>query len=360
MSAFHVRTNMTCLLAMLVSLLAQLSFVDTLQGQELKRVFAHIDAQTSALVRIDSTFLDALIDTAKQDEKDSEQTVLQLRLKQTREILGDDPIWLTIGFPRMPLSVQILIPDADGKRIAKLNDLWDVPKRPRSPKRPRYGPAPQFVIRRLEDSDSAGTTDSARLNQWKKLMLAGEGIENEQGSIRFACLPPAYLYETYQELLTDLPEYLGGGPVTVLTDGLQSVSGTIDLKAGALEATIRSASPEAAAAFADQATKSFAKLKAENLVAWMRHAPDRSPNKIAALIHPLVQRSTFKPVKSQVHWQIEASENWRPKKMLELAVGSQAIRSATTRLRNLALGILNYESGFGFLPPPRAPMNQQV
>ena len=79
--------------------------------------------------------------------------------------------------------------------------------------------------------------------------------DSQQATIKFGCLPPTSLYDAYRELLTDLPDYFGGGPVTVLTDGMQSVSGTVDLKTGALDGTIDSASPAAASAFADQATQ---------------------------------------------------------------------------------------------------------
>ena len=129
MSTFYLRTNVKCLTGLIVGLLTLSGFLNDLQAQEFEQVSAHINAQTSVVVRIDSTVLDALIEAAKQSENDSEQTVLQLRLKQTREILGSDPIWLTIGFPNPPLSVQILVRDPDDKRIEKLKDLWDYPKR---------------------------------------------------------------------------------------------------------------------------------------------------------------------------------------------------------------------------------------
>lgn len=345
MSTFYLRTNVHCLTGMIASLLTLLSFVNTLHGQELDQLSAHIDARTSALVRVDSAALDTLIDAAKQSGKDSEQTVLQLRLKQTRDILGNDPIWLTMGFPMTPLSVQILVRDPDGKRIEKLKDLWDFPKRP------PYGRDPQVVIRRLKESDQRGTANPARLDQWQKLMDLPADIKAQRGTIQFGCLPPANLYDTYLELLTDLPDYLGGGPVTVLTDGLQNISGTIDLKTGALEATIGSASPEAASAFSDQATQSLARFNALNVLSWMQSG-DRSPNGLVVLIRALLQRSTFKPVESQVRWQIDAGD-WIPKKILELVVGPQSNRSATRRLRDLALGILNYESANRHFPPPR-------
>ena len=173
--------------------------------------------------------------------------------------------------------------------------IWDYPERP------PYGPEPQVVIRQLKDSDRSGSEDSARLEQWKKLLTLSDDTDSQQATIKFGCLPPAGLYDTYRELLTDLPDYLGGGPVTVLTDGMQGVSGTVDLKMGALEGTIDSASSAAASAFADQATQLLKSLPTTS----------RDQNAITKLILPLLQRSTFQPVESQVRWQIAASADWR-------------------------------------------------
>ena len=307
MSTLYGYTNARRLTGMIASLITLMSFVNAVHGQEFDQVSAHIDAQTSALVRIDSAALDALIDTTKQDGKDSEQTVLQVRLKQTRELLGNDPIWLAIGFPIKPWAVRILVRDPDQKRIEQLNGLWDIPKH-------------LTLIQELKESDQLVSNNSARLDQWKKLLAPPEDLKSQRGMIRFGCLPPANLYDTYTELLTDLPDYLGGGPVTVLTDGLQSVSGTFDLKTGRLEGTIGSASSAAAIAFADQATKLITALPTVD--------KDRS---LLKPIRDLLQSSTLKPVEKQVRWQIEAKENWQPKKVLELAVGSQSGLSATKR-----------------------------
>ena len=87
--------------------------------------------------------------------------MLQARLKKTRDILGDDPVWLTMGFPKTPLSMKFLLRDPNDERIKKLKELWDVPKRP------DYGPEPQVVIRSLKDFDLKASVDSARLDQWK-------------------------------------------------------------------------------------------------------------------------------------------------------------------------------------------------
>jgi len=249
MSTLFPNKLLRCPAFLTASLLIVLCSVNSLHGQGLDQVSQHFNTETSVLVRIDPAVFDALIGEDRQDEEDLEQTVLQARLKKAQEILGDEAIWLVIGFPQTPLSVQIIVSDPDGKRIENLKELWDFTKRP------PFGPVPSVVFRNLADADSSNSIEASRLEDWEKLWA--NKTEAPQGTIQFACLPPAHLYETYLELLPQLPGDLGGGPVTLLTDGLRSASGSFDLKTGMLKSSIKSASPDAAAAFGKRLTLLF-------------------------------------------------------------------------------------------------------
>ena len=336
MSTFNPTKTLRCMAASFTSLLVGLIFLSSLHGQDLDQVLAHVDDETSALVRIDSGTIDALIGDEADGDGDPEQTVLQVRLKQVKELLDGDPIWLTVGFPQTPLSIQILVRDPDGKRVETLKEMWDFPKRP------PFGPEPAVVMRKLSEPNPANSINPAQLEKWKR--LTAERMGNKQGSVTFACLPPADLYETYEELLTELPDSLGGGPISLLTDGLQSISGSFDPKTGAMGSKIGSASAKAAAAFAERATQLLASLKTAG--------PDSDS---AKRTQPLIQQfgsSVFQSTEGKIRWQIPASETWQPEKIIELAFGSASNRSAMKRLRGLALGALNYESAMQHLPPP--------
>ena len=92
-------------------------FTTLLYGQETDPAFAHITAETCVLVRIDAAALDGLIQEIRPTDAAIKQIELQRRLKQTREILNGDPVWLTVGFPQMPLATKVLVRDPGGKRI---------------------------------------------------------------------------------------------------------------------------------------------------------------------------------------------------------------------------------------------------
>lgn len=318
-----------------VSCLFLLSLLNPSHGQTLEQVLNHVDAQTTMLVKIEAASLDALIEATAKDG-DAEQEVLHVCLKKTRELLAGDPIWMTFGFPQTPVRVQVFISDSEGKRIEALNELWDVPAKA------AYGQEPPFMIRELSEAGASGASDDSRAEQWTKLMaLAGKSGKDD--AVQFACLPPETLYEIYRELKTNLPDYfLGGGSSTVLTEGLQAAFGSFDVKTGALHGVIHSASPEAATLFAERANQ---------MATLNRNRISENTTLIESLIQKLPE-SSFRSDNQQVLWEIPASENWDPSVTLRSMLGPAANRSAVTRLRNLALGVLNYESAQGHLPPP--------
>ena len=330
MNCLNSRKTITCLIAMYTC------FTTLLNGQETDPAFAHLTAETCVLVRIDATALDGLIQENRPTDTATKQTELQRRLKQTREILNGDPVWLTVGFPQMPLPTKIIVRDPDGKRIEALKELWGFLE-----PEPDYRPAVVAIDSLSQPDSQHASATASRMGQWKKLMAAKANDPQRQGTIQFAYLPPVHLYDTYRELLTELPDYLGGGPITLLTDGMQNVSGTLDFKTGELIAVIDSASPPAAEAFSQRATQLLAsftttgKVNQQPLVPFYQH----------------LSTSTFKPDEHQIRWQIPASKTWQPRKDLEFAVDSAFNRSTNKRLRVLTLGIHNYESAKGHFPP---------
>ena len=324
-------------------------FTTLLYGQETDPAFAHITAETCVLVRIDPAALDGLIQETRPTDKATKQAELQRRLKRTRDILDGDPVWLTVGFPQMPLSTKILVRDPDGKRIKALKELWDFLEPGPYNERPSV-----VVIDSFAQPDSQHAPAAAsRMDQWKKLMATQADGSQRQGTIQFAYLPPVHLYDTYRELLTELPDYLGGGPITLLTEGMQSVSGTFDVKTGELEAAINSASPTAAEAFAQRATRlltSFFAQRATQMIASFTATGKVNQQPLAPFYQHL-NTSTFKSDERQVRWQIPVSKTWQPGKDLEFAIASAFNRSTAKRLRELALGMHNYESATGHFPP---------
>ena len=307
-----------------------------LYADELDQVLMHVDAETSALIRVEPAVFMALVGDNKKADADLEEADPESRLQRTRKILGDDPVWLTVGFPQMPTSIQIVISDPDDTRINALKELWDI--LPPAP----YGGEPPLAFRSLANPKTKYPADAERQEQWKKLMRQTEDAEGD-GMIRFGCLPPEYLYETYRELEIELPERFGGGPISLLTEGLQSVSGTIDVATGALVGTIDSASPEAATALAKWATK----LKFSLVLKAIADSPPS--NQTLHLIGQL-GRSDFSPSNSQVQWRIPPNKRWQQGGLLKLFSRTTSNRSTLKRLRNIALGIHNYESAYRHFP----------
>ena len=140
-------------------------FTTLLYGQETDPAFAHITAETCVLVRIDPAALDGLIQETRPTDKATKQAELQRRLKRTRDILDGDPVWLTVGFPQMPLSTKIIVRDPDGKRIEALKELWGVLE-----PGPDYRPAVVAIDSLSQPDSQHAPATASRMGQWKKLM----------------------------------------------------------------------------------------------------------------------------------------------------------------------------------------------
>lgn len=325
MNTFNFLKIKTCLTVAIATFLV----IYPACGQQLSQALAHVDDETCLLVRIDSSVLDILSNAAKQKDKATGPTVLQARLTQTRKLLDGDPIWLIVGFPQTPPRLRFLIRDPDGKRIDALKDLWDFPTPHPSDREHPFmsGPDHPFTLKSLSAPVSQKRIDTARTDQLKKLMTAAKASPNGD-KIRFACLPPAYLYDTYRELQVSLPDYLGGGPVSLLTDGLQSASGTIELKNGSLDGVINSASPAAATAFADRATELMTRRRAARLMTAAKQLLGQQETEHQnSHLGPIVQQleqSTFQSVEGRVRWKIPADEDWITSKLIKLFVGPMA------------------------------------
>ncbi len=191
------------------------------------------------------------------------------------------------------------------------------------------------------------------LGTWKGMITTPEPfkaalntVANEP--IQIAIVPPDYLWRTYEELLTELPEHLGGGPVQRLTQGFRWMAIGLDSHTMNFSATIQSASPEAARAFAP-----FASVLLKKVIEQLSVLP---PEQLSGL-----QSAMAEKIQSQVHgdriqYNLVPNSNSSPLvgNVIEFAenfLGTQMERELKPKLRQLALAVHNYESAYSCFPP---------
>ena len=292
---------------------------------------------TTALVRIQPSFLKSLIRENVGQDGGPRETVFEQKLLQTLEILGDDPVWVTADWPRLPVNVKVFIrgsndADASGK-VEQLSKLWYL-KNP-----PRWRSKWTISVLPLKDADTKST--DARLARWRELMDA-----DEQKPIQMAILPPPHLYDTYRELLSELPPYLGGGPITLLTDGALSAQMNIEPDNESAAGFIQSASAEAATALAariPKLTEIFAAL-----------TPAEENKDLLNFLNARLQELTCAAEGDRVtiRFRPTAGDQDFKQQWITLLEGTLDQSVELERLRTIALGLLNYESANRHFPTP--------
>jgi hypothetical protein len=171
--------------------------------------------------------------------------------------------------------------------------------------------------------------------------------------IQVAIVPPDYLWKTYEETMADLPDELGGGPVTTLTKGLKFMAIGIDPKAMTMLASVQSGSPEAAEQFAKMLPTILDKVTLT-----LPQPYQKTCQTILAEYGPSIQREiegdrivySLSPLDKD-----EAATKFAT--IAEQVLTTFLAKEAKPQLRELAVAIHNFESAFGCFPAAKNQRN---
>ena len=295
---------------------------------------------TTMLVNIDPAVLDSLFPDAEDEGEAEAISLLESKLRETRKILGNETVWMTVDWPKVPSSFRLYVNDADGQQISELTKLWYLDKSIRS-----LGGFWTFSIHAIGEADESVGAD--RLTQWRETMAMVP-----EAPVQIGMLPPEHLYATYQELKAELPESLGGGPVTLLTEGAQSGAVTIDPATSSIDGWFQSANDDAANAMAlrlQQLLKKFVEDSSGSTIEWVEH-----------FAFPAIEKLGITSDGDRVRLKLaleEAPTRFDLVPQLRAWMTGQVTQSSQlNRLKMIALGMLNYESANGTFPPgPNSP-----
>ena len=170
----------------------------------------------------------------------------------------------------------------------------------------------------------------------------------ESYPVQIVIVPPDYLWQTYEELMSELPPQLGGGPVDRLTQGFRWAAFGLDPKSMKMWATIQSSSPAAAQAFASHLPTLISSLP--DLL------PEAQNKKLKIMANEQAKSLKTEVVDDRILLSNEPLSdaespsvrlaNWA--RMLNESLFKQVLRN---NFRTLALAIHNYESACGSFPP---------
>lgn len=168
--------------------------------------------------------------------------------------------------------------------------------------------------------------------------------------VRLLFLPPEHVKRTFRELLPRLPDSLGGGTSSWLTDGLRWAAVGLDPATLKLHGVVQAESAEAAEALASQLPKLIERA--------VQSGPTPMTLGNQELWRALLQRLTWTTVDDQVHvaWRGKEERNDSLER-IATAIGQllspHNARVKADRLKRIALGIHNYESAWKSLPPAK-------
>jgi hypothetical protein len=177
----------------------------------------------------------------------------------------------------------------------------------------------------------------------------------ESYPVQLLIIPPEYVWRTVRELSPALPRQLGGGPSSVLTEGVQWASIGVDPQRLRMEVIVQSASDEAARALA-------------------AHLPImlRSVHEAAEPIHRQVPAKLAKLVIDALKPQVDGSQvkirvDGFEQNKANLALLAGILRSVEAgnrqhsnqqRFRQILLGMHNYHDVHQMLPPADKYLNK--
>lgn len=170
-----------------------------------------------------------------------------------------------------------------------------------------------------------------------------------QYSIRMLFVPPAHVWETYDELLPELPSKLGGGPTSVVTQGIEWAAIGGDLENTTLVTTIQSQNAEAA--------ETLAKRLPAMLKRIIDQLPDIYDETLVTSIDAIVDLAKIEVVNDQIQITIRGNDEQSPSSILAAIVNATGVPIASNKkrdlMRQIVLGIINYESTYGCFPPAK-------
>ena len=297
-------------------------------------------ADTTMIARLDASVIDSVLIELPNWGKEDQETVLESQLRQTKEIIGEEKVWLSADWPRVPTKVTLHVADTDGTRVKRLSELWNF-------KDGELKVSRQWTISLRSVTGTAEQTKSPQDNEWQNL-IANTPKDAAKAPATIAIKPPKHLYETLNESLTELPNYLGGGPVSLLTEGALSATIAVDPETRLIEGFIQSKNGEAATKLKDHLAKLFA-LASDS-------PPEVGDESMTSLLQAMAQQTSVSAEQDRVRVrftpQDDAAGDALTRQAVEAIIGPVAQQSQLKNLRTAGLGILNFESAFSYFPPP--------
>lgn len=328
------------------------------------RIAPFLDDQTFAVARIDvkrvdlapvEAFVEQLARTAEPQTQAADEAVSQIKATRQRAArwitdfikAGSSELFLVASmadFPEMnkPFLVAPLAPGADAQAIAGLLCSGEASGPTSRPAEDNAAAYPNMVCERIGQAVFAGSKSTLeRLRTMRPAprpelarMLEAAG----DAPVQILVLPTADTRRVIEEMLPNLPEQAGGGPITLVTHGFLWAAISIQTRPDvALNMVIQSQDAEAAQAFASVLDKVFQSLRQDGVA---KEFPQS--DEILNLLKPAVQGDRLKLGLNAEAVRTAMTRSLAPSL---LRARQQAKRSASAaNVRQIVLGCIMYSA----------------
>lgn len=310
----------------------------------------YLNATSAVVVRLDSSRLELpmnLTDTSKSGVNAEMVSGIAQDMRWLNSQLDGKPMYvmMDVPFSEAQPPFRLLIPSVEQDKQKELTEklvaigitepIWD-----------QQFAEVSLAEERYKNWKANQISDQVIPRQSELFDEAMDSISNYPVQIAF--VPPAYLWRTYDELVENLPRQLGGGPMKRVTEGIQWAAIGLNPKEMKLTLTVQSKSPEAANVLAP-----FLPELVVNLINEGAGKRARNVKAVTAAVLPLLKP---KVQGDRVVWNLDIAENEGEAigtfvKLADVLLTPVMGRDVTTKLKQLALAIHNYDSSMGSFPP---------
>ncbi|MHB8972057.1 MAG: DUF1559 family PulG-like putative transporter [Pirellulaceae bacterium] len=352
MSVTRQLISACCLMAMV----APDQYVAGDEPPDVAAVQPFVSETTVCVVKLDSAQI-ALPDLSEQIKSQSPEVreawqrlaaVANTKLAWLRTTTGGQVAYASLGIPISSSNAQAVVfcfqKQAPGLTLDVLRERLRLPQPAQACVKGEY-----LVVAPLQGADVAVNLENAPSVPRRELTPALAAVASYP--IQVLLLPPDYLRRTVQELLPQLPPQLGGGPSTLLTDGLSWAALGIDTAHVRAELVIQSASEEAAQKLAADLPRVLQSVcdAYESVPGLQQQISPETIKTLVGLVKPQVSGSRI-----TVH--VDGIEQFAETvSLLQMATNSvqQTIRrqSDSHRFKQILIALHNYHQVFRCFPP---------
>ncbi|MEQ1830298.1 MAG: DUF1559 domain-containing protein, partial [Pirellula sp.] len=270
---------------------------------------------------------------------------IETQLQWIKKIADNEGIFAAIDIPFTPALpyTRFFVKDRGPNTLADLKGEFDLKQFPSVEKKSGY------LGFSIQGSRPDANTLSIRIKQGERPEFSIAMKQVAAFPIQVAVVPPGYVKRTMQELLPELPKQFGGGPSSILTEGIQWAAIGFDPSKMTIKLIIQSES--------DSAAKALATTIPRSMEALLQLMPRTQSDAAKVLIEniqwtsPVIDggRTTYtSDAKSGEQLNVLASA-------MALFMGRISQQNTMDRIKHISLGIHNYFSANQLLPPGKSP-----